>query len=75
MFLLVDSGCLRAFFCVCFCLQGDSFAFPITQDIKGAAGPQGPDGENVSHTFIVFLTSSVLVKHHESLLTFRREHF
>ena len=38
---------------LCFLFQGDSFVFPVTQDIKGVTGPKGPDGGKVSycHTF------------------------
>lgn len=38
--------------CNCFWFQGDSFVFPATQEIRGATGLQGPDGENVSYCHI-----------------------
>lgn len=46
------AGCSRMFLS-CFWFQGDSLVFPMSQHEKGVTGPQGPDGEDVSHCHIL----------------------
>lgn len=44
----------RAYLCLCF--QGDTLVFPVTKAVRGAPGPRGPDGKQVTH--LLFITTA-----------------